>query len=472
MNQKEFQHLMNRAGFGCVLEEAIAGQSKSREKIIKQLFTESSEPTELSMVKRLEVEDIMDDMRQASGDSKKDYRKMLYDIGRTMNGEWLRKMMTDKAQLAEKMTFFWHGHFACRDDNPALLQLLNNVIRNNSLGKFKDLLIAVSQSPAMLKFLNNEQNKKNAPNENFAREVMELFTLGRANYTEKDVKEAARAFTGWTFERITLNFRFNQNQHDFGEKEFLGKKGNFEGGDIIDMILYKEECAQFITGKIYQFFVNEVRDEERIKSLAEKFYANDYDIPTLMYEIFSSDWFYEEKNIAAKIKSPVELLVNISRLLSVEYGNEETLVYIQKLLGQTLFMPPNVAGWPVGKRWIDSTSLIFRMSLGKKIIESAELNERLKADDDTDPNMLFQKQQKQKKGKLNEIDAKINWEALSKPVNASSDGELFNCLSTALLSTGNVNYSNAGFTIQGETKEQKVKSIVAHIMSYPEFQLC
>jgi uncharacterized protein (DUF1800 family) len=473
MEQIEFQHLMNRAGFGATPEELTVCSSKSRTEVVNGIFSQSAQYEALDAVKRPEVEDILTELKEKDPDTKKMYRKMLNEKKNDLNVSWLRKMIAAKAQLSEKMTFFWHCHFACRDDNPVLMQMMNNVVRDNALGNFKSLLLAVAQSPAMLKFLNNQQNKKDAPNENFAREVMELFTLGRGNYTEHDIKEAARAFTGWSFENETLNFRFRERQHDFDEKQFFGKTGNFDGKDIIDMILYKEECARFIAGKVYQFFVNDVRDEKIIEDLGHKFYMSDYDIGELMKEIFLADWFYDKKNIGARIKSPVELIVNTSRWLGAEYGGDEALIFIQRILGQVLFLPPNVAGWPNGKRWIDSSSLIFRMNFGRKLIEVSDFTQRLKADDDTDPNMAAVKEKMAaKKGKLYELDAKVNWDMVGQHFNFSSNEKLFSGVSSALLVTSGVSYANSNYVFKEGDNNTKMKGLLTYLMSKPEFQLC
>ncbi len=473
MNQIEYQHLMNRACFGATPEGIKDCSKKKRDDVVNELFSRSSKPEALTTIKREEVESIMADMKSGDADAKKAYRKMLLEKGVDLNVAWLKKMMTDQAQLAEKMTFFWHGHFACRDDNPVLLQSLNNVMRNNALGSFKNMLLAVAQSPAMLKFLNNQQNKKDAPNENFAREVMELFTLGRGNYTEHDIKEAARAFTGWSFDKDTLDFHFRDKQHDFGSKEFFGKTGNFDGKDITDLILAKEECARFIAGKIYQFFVNDVRDEKVIADLGHKFYMSDYDIGELMKEIFLADWFYDPKNMGARIKSPVELIVNTSRWLKAEYGGDDALIFVQRILGQVLFLPPNVAGWPNGKRWIDSSSLIFRMDFGRKLLEVSEFTQRLKVDDDTDPNMAMLKEKSlKKKGKFFELNANINWDILGLNFTATGDADLFNQISQALLVAGGVSYDSAGYRFKETEKNAKLKGAVVYLMSRPEFQLC
>lgn len=169
-----------------------------------------------------------------------------------------------------------------------------DIIRVNALGSFKDLLHDVSKSAAILNFLNASQNKKDHPNENFAREVMELFTMGRGNYTETDIKEAARAFTGWSA-NIKGEFIFRRFQHDDGAKTVLGNTGRFEGEDILDLLLKEKQTATFITQKIYKFFVNETVDKQKVEWLANRFYKNDYHIGKLMDDIFTADWFYDEK---------------------------------------------------------------------------------------------------------------------------------------------------------------------------------
>ena len=473
MTQREFQHLMNRACFGATPAQLLAAAKAGRVETVNHLFAASDEYSPLATVKRSEVDYIMAGLKEKDPDTKKMYRKMRSEKEVDLNISWLQQMMTSQAQLREKMTFFWHGHFACRDENPLLAQNLNNVIRDNALGNFKTLLLAVAQSPAMLSFLNNQQNKKNAPNENFAREVMELFTLGRGNYTEQDIKEAARAFTGWSFDKDTFEFNFKEKQHDYGDKTFFGKTGNFDGKDILDAIVYKEECARFIAAKVYRFFVNDVVDEKRVDELAHKFYMSDYDIGELMKEIFLADWFYEEKNMNCRLKSPVELIVNTSRWLGAEYESTDALIFVQRILGQVLFMPPNVAGWPEGKRWIDSSSLVFRMDFGRKLIEVSDFTQRLKADDDTDPNMEHVKaRMAAKKGKLYELGAKINWDLVSHNFNATSDAQLFNTVSDALLGPQSLNFTSAGYSFKETDKTARLKQLVVYVMSRPEFQLC
>jgi uncharacterized protein (DUF1800 family) len=261
----------------------------------------------------------------------------------------------------------------------AALQL-NNTIRRLALGNFSDLLLAVSQEAAMLQFLNNQQNRKQHPNENFARELLELFTLGRGNYSEQDVKEAARAFTGWSADAQN-RFVFRPRLHDDGPKTFLGHTGNFGGEDILNIILQQPQTAEFITTKLYRFFVNDTPDPANIKPLAQEFYKSQYDISSLLERMFTADWFYAAPNVGTRIKSPVELLAGLKRTFGVQLSDDRPLIVFQKALGQTLFQPPNVAGWPGGRNWIDSSSLLYRLQLPSVLFRNAEFRVALKDDE-------------------------------------------------------------------------------------------
>ncbi len=304
-----------------------------------------------------------------------------------MSTAWMNRMATSPAQLREKMTLFWHSHFACRVRQPNAALSLHNTTRQHALGKFPALLLAVSQEPAMLQFLNNQQNRKEHPNENFAREVMELFTLGRGNYTETDVKEAARAFTGWGYDGQG-NFRFREREHDAGPKTFLGRTGNLTGEDVLQLMLEQPAAATFVVTKAYRFFVNDVPNPAHIEPLAAAFRKSGYDIADLMERMFSADWFYEPANVGTHIKSPVELLAGIRRTLNVQIDNALPLLGYQKALGQTLFQPPNVAGWPGGRNWIDSSSLLLRLQLPAILFRNAEFAVALKQDEnDLAPNL-------------------------------------------------------------------------------------
>jgi uncharacterized protein (DUF1800 family) len=391
-------------------------------------------------------------------------------------------MVNSGAQLREKMSFFWHGHFACRNLNVFYQQGLLDVIRTNALGNFGDLLKEVSKSAAMLNFLNNQQNRKDHPNENFAREVMELFTLGRGNYTEHDIKEAARAFTGWA-SNPKGEFMFRRFQHDAGSKTVLGKTGNLDGDEVLDILLEQKQTAKFISQKIYKFFVNEQPDSSITEWLAGRFYKNNYDIAKLLEDIFTSDWFYEEKNIGAKIKSPVELLVGIQRMLPMKLENEQALMLLQRVLGQMLFYPPNVAGWPGGKSWIDSSTLMMRMRIPRLINDTDEMNVKPKDDDDQmmgrkddDGNPLYGKNGKKGQANLPRrqmINANIDWSKYIKSFANTEKEKLVDSISKILLQTKNGVSSDIikQYTDTG-SRENFIKTITLQVMSTPEYQLC
>jgi uncharacterized protein (DUF1800 family) len=366
------------------------------------------------------------------------------------------------------MSLFWHGHFACRVINIFFQQQLLNVIRENALGNFGDLLREVSKSPAMLSFLNNQQNRKQHPNENFAREVMELFTIGRGNYTENDVKENARAFTGWGF-NMNGEFVFRAFAHDNGTKTFLGKTGNFNGDDAIDIILEQRATANFIAKKIYRFFVNENVDDEKVAFLGNRFYQNNYDIKKLLADIFTSGWFYEENNIGTRIKSPVELLVGIRRLVPIQLQRPEIQLLFEKILGQVLFFPPNVAGWPGGKNWIDSSALMFRLKLPQLLASSGRLLLSPKADDDV---MMGKEGVEDTKPGQN-ISVDIDWNSVFKVFADTSSENLSRRINDIILQTKtSVNPNVLKRYSNNTSREEFIKSTIVELMSTPEYQLC
>lgn len=480
-------HLLWRAGFGPAVEQLGDLSHFSSNEIYKALVKASKKSPELLNEAQgtldglvLGVSDLGKmQLSELNADQRKAYQKKLREGVRNLNLAWMREMVNSSAQLREKMSLFWHGHFACRNLNVFYQQGLINTIRENALGSFRDMLHEVSKSAAMLNFLNNQQNKKDHPNENFAREVMELFTLGRGNYTEKDIKESARAFTGWTA-NFGGDFVFRKGQHDFGSKTFLGKTGNFDGDEILDIILEQKQAARFISQKIYKYFVNEnSSDTEKTEWLADRFYKNDYDILKLMEDIFTSDWFYEEKNIGTRIKSPVELLVGIQRMLPMELENEEVLIVLQRILDQMLFYPPNVAGWPGGRTWIDSSTLMMRMRIPQLINDSDELNVKPKSDDDVmmgrkDADVAAEKK-KGMKGvpKRQQIYATIDWNVYLKNFEKISREDLIGEISKTLLQSKSETGNDTIRKYADESsRESFIKTATIQIMSTPEYQLC
>lgn len=283
---------------------------------------------------------------------------------------WANRMVASPRPLEEKMALFWHGHFASneakvRDYRKLLGQL--EVFQKQGLGNFRDLTVAVAQSPAMLSFLDAGVNVKGASNENFAREIMELFTMGVGNYTEKDIREAARAFTGWNY--VDVNFVVNKDQHDDGEKTVLGKTGRFDGVDVIDIIMQQPCTADYIAGKIYRYFVRQDLSPELQRQLGATLRDAHYEIRPLLEKIFLSRDFYSRTSVGTQIKSPVQLAVStyrklgLSNIPGVPDFNQAT-----GTLGQQLFAPPTVAGWAGGQSWITPGLLLERANFARDIL--------------------------------------------------------------------------------------------------------
>lgn len=450
------KHLLWRAGFGVGINQIDDLKNKNPKALINELFKEEGF-TEVNY-DTPDIDLAGDYMNSTTpAEQKKEMQRIYRAQNEELNLNFLDKMVNSKEQIREKMAFFWHGHFASRVLNPKFNRQLLNTIRKNALGNFKDLLFEVSQSPAMLNFLNNQQNKKDHPNENFAREVMELFTMGRGNYTEKDVREGARAFTGWSYDKEG-NFKERKNQHDEGIKTFLGKTGNFNGADALNIILEQKATAKFITAKIYKFFVNENVDQNIVNSLSNSFYNSGYDIKKLMTDIFTSSWFYDQKNIGNRIKSPIELMAGMMRILPMQIQNPENLIVYQKLLGQMLLYPPNVAGWPNGRSWIDSSTLMLRLQVPQIWSSLRPLEYSPRQDDDIDMGLKSKETALNKSFKNPNIT--IDWNRVDQ-IFAHKNCEDYLIQNPKSLDINTVN----------NFSDKSTKMTIINLMSTPEYQL-
>jgi uncharacterized protein (DUF1800 family) len=475
--QQHVQHLYWRAGFGATPAMIQHERKTSIRQFVKKLINDSREFVPLTLsggeqpVRRKELRGLVSEGTLDRNELREQIKRQNEQI-RDLNVHWLERMTSGEGVLREKIAFFWHDHFACRVRNPMAVLRYVNTIRQHALGKFGDLLMAVSKEPAMLQFLNNQQNRKNAPNENFAREVMELFTLGRGNYTEEDIKEAARAFTGWGFTAET-EFVLRSKQHDDGTKTIFGKTGNFAGEDVIQLLLAQKQTAHFITTKLYQFLVDDqpATDQvttKRLNTLSDQFYATGYDISDLVQTILTADWFYESRYVGNRVKSPVELLVGMQQALDITFPQKQALVFVQKTLGQVLFYPPNVAGWPSGRNWIDSSSLLFRMKLPDVILRADTLAVRPKEDGDVNTQVLDRKGN----GFAN---VTVDWATFDKAFADVPDDELLNALAQYLLQRplGNSQRQVVLKRLKaGETRPEQIKTLVIALMALPEYQLC
>jgi uncharacterized protein (DUF1800 family) len=466
-------HLLWRAGFGPAVEDVPLVNRLDKKALYQQLVKRSSAKPEFinvasgtldGLVKGLQTEG---KMQELSKEQRAQIRKESREALKNLNLRWLDEMVHSGAQLREKMAFFWHGHFACREINVYFQQQLLDVIRTHALSDFRTLLREVSKSAAMLAFLNNQQNRKKQPNENFAREVMELFTLGRGNYTEQDIKEAARAFTGWGFD-LSGQFVFRKQFHDGGLKTIFGQTGYFDGDDVINMLLDNEQTARYITTKLYRFMVNEQADEKIVTQLAGSFYKSGYDISKLLEQIFLSEWFYDKNNIGVKIKSPVELIVGVRRMLPMEFQNEEAILLYQRLLGQILFYPPNVAGWPGGRNWIDSSSLMYRLRLPRILKDDENIGLKPKDDDDV---MMGMSDQGRRQVASRNVMVNINWPMYSSLYEKVSREKLGISIAATLLQTGRIDLDLLNAHADQRDRESYIRTFTVQVMSLPEYQL-
>jgi len=284
---------------------------------------------------------------------------------------WLKRMIETPRPLEEKMTLFFHGHFATgyrTIENSYHMFLQNQTFRKHAVGNFAELCFQIIRDPAMLAYLDNNESHKPQPNENLARELMELFTLGEGHrYTESDIKEGARALTGHSFEGN--EFIFREDFHDTGQKSIFGKRGMFNGDEFVRLILGMKECSEFISLKLYRFFVNDLPGEipasvkTFVLNLAKEMRQNKYELAPVLGTLFRSEHFFDQANVAAEIKSPVQLMVEAVRSLKTPVVNLNILVDALDLMGQNILFPPSVKGWVGGRSWINTSTLFVRQNL-------------------------------------------------------------------------------------------------------------
>ncbi|MBX5438061.1 MAG: DUF1800 domain-containing protein [Thermoflavifilum sp.] len=487
----KYQHLAWRAGFGFDRQTLLQVQSVPIKHLVKTWIRQQQSPptmlqTEEGRQLREQLPSLRERFLQLSTAEKKQLQKLQREGVKNLNLAWLEEMCTTPAFLREKMALFWHGHFACRVPNVWHNEQMLQVIRENALGNFGTLLVAVSKSPAMLQFLNNQQNRKQHPNENFAREVMELFTMGRGHYTEQDVKEGARAFTGWGF-NAAGEFVFRKNLHDDGVKHFLGKTGRFDGDDILQILLEQRATAYHVTEKLYRFLVNDEPDAQQVQVLADHFYQSGYNISSLLERLFTSEAFYDVKNVGARIKSPIELIVGMRRMIPVSYQNPNVWLLFQRSLEQVLFYPPNVAGWPGGKSWIDSSSLMLRLRLPQVLYAGSIWDIRPKAmpdeimDEDLHlppehDNALEQQHIREYLAHTvgRRLQATVQWDAYVQQFQDLAEEQLPAAIAGLLFvpKPEHVDVDRLSRFVDHSSRERFIQSLTVQLMATPEYQLC
>jgi hypothetical protein len=369
-------HLLNRAGFGGTPEEVEAVMAKGPTQAVNDLLDfpdASAEEQSQSDVPDLSsidgypknFRDIRQMLQGKSPEEVKQLRMKLMMANReaieAVMGWWLKRMHSGPHALQEKLTLFWHGHFttSAKDEKAAsLIWNQNELLRSHAAGNFEDFVRKISRDPAMLDYLNNNENRKAHPNENYARELMELFTLGIGNYTEQDIKESARAFTGWAHDGD--DFVFRQFQHDDGIKYFMGRSGNFDGDDIISIILMNPACAKFISSELFSFFAYENPEDSLTSAMGAVLKHSRFEMRPLIRTILTSRAFYSPLGIGTQIKSPIQLVVGTSRMLELPAPPVRQVMQPFRQMGQIPLMPPNVKGWPGGRLWINTSTLFVR----------------------------------------------------------------------------------------------------------------
>lgn len=384
-------HLLNRAGFGGTEEEIQKVLKLGPEGAVEWLMDFPDAPAN-----EQSQEDVPDLSAVADykGGYKALYKKM---VGKTEETKqelrrefqrataealqntvawWMKRMAFGPYPMQEKLTLFWHGHFttSAKDERSATgMWNQNELLRRFAAGNYKQFVHLVSKDPAMLDYLNNQQNRKQHPNENYAREVMELFTLGIGTYTETDVKQGARAFTGW--EHDGDEFVFRPYFHDYGVKYYLGQSGNFNGDDVIDIIFQQPSCPTFIAGELMNWFVTPNADPEIAKSLGQILKNNNWELRPMLRTMLTSKLFYQPDSVGVQIKCPIQLVVGTTRQLQVEIPKLRGIGGALNQMGQVPFYPPNVKGWPGGNMWISTSTLFVRYNTAVYLAGGASLPE-------------------------------------------------------------------------------------------------
>ncbi len=377
-------HLLNRAGFGGSPEQIKAFCELGFDGAVKQVLNAPDDSAQFPNPGWAAPQNLVE-MRQMAQNLPEDQRKEkvkkvqkeMKQHGVDLIDWWMARMATTPNPYREKLTLFWHGHFATsmqKVKDAYLMWQQNELLRRNALGNFGTMVKEISRDPAMLVWLDTRTSRKDHPNENFARELMELFTLGIGNYTEEDIAQSARAFTGYRMDPRDESFHYAPFQHDDTEKKFFGKTGNFGGDDIINLILQKPQCAQYITKKIWEFYAYEDPQPTLVNVLAARFQQHNYEIKPLMNEMFRSAEFYSPDAIRTQIKSPVQWVVQTVKILQTDLPRGPIVANMLRQLGQVPFVPPSVKGWDGGKAWITTSTLLLRYNLANFAIGNGPIN--------------------------------------------------------------------------------------------------
>ena len=376
-DERHARHLLNRAGFGLPSERVERLAKMAPEEAVDYLveFTEQPEtvPAPDFLVTPQKYREMRAAMRgldeearrKASQELQREERQAVQEL----KAWWLARMHKTDRPLQEKMTLFWHGHYATSAQKVKSswnTYQLNETFRTHAAGNVKALTIAVGQSPSMLQYLDNRRSTKKSPNENWARELMELFTLGQGQYTEDDIKNSARAFTGWTCGYD--DFQYREEVHDAGTKTFMGRTGDFDGWNIIDIIYEQPAASTFIATKLWRYFAYDDPEPDVVAALAETLRLGNFEIRPVLREMFLSQAFYSEKAMGQQVKSPAQFVVQLASDLEHDNPPYNAMAAATARLGQDLFYPPNVKGWDGNQAWVNANSLLIRYNLPAMLV--------------------------------------------------------------------------------------------------------
>ncbi len=493
-------HLLWRAGFGGTWADAEELAGRGLDGAIEWLLAPAVEkpgplsppecaklPEEDEAAFRARLRSLPDGVRQKLANER---RREENNKIEALKRWWLERMLTTRRPLEEKLTLFWHSHFASsfaeKIEHAYPMWRQNERFRRFAFGKFPDQLKALIRDPAMLVWLDNAQSRSGRPNENFARELMELFSLGVGHYSETDVKESARALTGFGVDRDTWKFAFHKDAHDPGEKVFLGNTGDWTGDDIVQIISEHPAASRFMTRKFLEFFLWPNPETPLVEEAARIYREVDLALAPFLRHLFASREFYSPRALAATVKSPVVLTLGALKSMRVPIPESSTMIDALRLMGQDLFFPPDVNGWPGGMAWINSNVLLIRYNFGNFLINGV-------SPDDFQMYDSKQPAQKQTRRTFIEKQRSVNWspkaqiKALGLERKLNSPGEAvdfyvrdflqrpispeFRRQLVALLETDAAG-GRKSFSFDDNTFDERIRGLVHLIMSSPDYQLC
>lgn len=384
-NRPAAAHLLSRAGFGATISELDACAKQTLPDALNGLLAFTGSPPAVENPSWAqpdpEYAQLRRQMRNMAEEERKEKQRELrqkeirqiFDL----RSWWLERMLRGPAPLQEKLALFWHGHFATSMEKVRRSYFMwkqNDLFRRHAAGNFRQLVLEAGRDPAMLVWLDGNTSRSGAPNENYARELMELFTLGEGHYTEEDIRESARAFTGWSIRPETQDSFFAQRRHDGGTKKFFGHSGEFGDQDIVELILKTDQCPRHLAAKLWTFFAYENPEAEIVDALAATLRKNDFELRPVLLEMFGSEAFYSPRAVQTQIKSPVSWLMELYKTLEMEQLPGPLAAALLQALGQNLFAPPSVKGWDGGRTWISASTLLLRNNAAYLLVHGGDVS--------------------------------------------------------------------------------------------------